>query len=101
MFIADNLQQLVGYLSIREYILVIYPLISVLCFIRNLRTLAPVSTFGNISLLVGFALIIGYNVDTLHDKHEPLSLPAVGNPVAIPIFMGNVIYSFEVFASVT
>ena len=72
------------------YLLMIWPILVVLNFVRSIKALSVVSAFANILQLIGL-MIIGYNLSM---NLPPISSrPAVGG--SIPLFFSTAIFAFE------
>jgi proton-coupled amino acid transporter len=74
-----------------------FPVMMVLSWIRNMRSLAPLSAIANV--LMGFGLVVIVAYATLHMSAHGVvkGLPLIKEPVMtnLPVYFGTVIYSFE------
>ncbi|XP_031630072.1 proton-coupled amino acid transporter-like protein CG1139 [Contarinia nasturtii] len=97
VFIAENLKSIVDYATetktdVRLFMVVVLPAIILLNSVRNLKYLAPLSTFANFVTIVSFGIICYFIV------REPISLEgkrAVGPISEFPFFFGTVLFSLE------
>ncbi|KAA0709273.1 Proton-coupled amino acid transporter 2 [Triplophysa tibetana] len=76
----------------RLYMVFFLPFIIVLVFIRNLKYLAPLSFFANITMCVSLIFIYYY---CLTNIPYPINLPLAGRGVDYPLFFGTAIFAFE------
>ena len=78
--------------SVRIYLLCLYPVIAVLCWTSSLRRLAYVSTTANILQITGLAVIC-YNLtqDLPHSSTRPLFTSITG----VPLYISTVVFAFE------
>uniref|UniRef100_A0A1B0D729 Amino acid transporter transmembrane domain-containing protein n=1 Tax=Phlebotomus papatasi TaxID=29031 RepID=A0A1B0D729_PHLPP len=96
VFVATNIKQLVDYywmeLDVKIHMLIILmPLIGLNC-IRNLKLLAPFSSFANVITFVGLGLILTYILD---DIPGPSARDAIGPIGKFPLFFGTVLFALE------
>ncbi|XP_031356793.1 proton-coupled amino acid transporter-like protein CG1139 isoform X1 [Photinus pyralis] len=96
VFIAVNIQAVanhyVGDIAVELYmVMFLIPLI-LLNWIRNLKRLAPLSTFANFITVISFAITLYYIFKTgpTFEEREPVSV--IEN---IPLFFGTVLFALE------
>ncbi|KAJ8737445.1 hypothetical protein PYW08_000040 [Mythimna loreyi] len=97
VFVSENLRELMHTyafdLPLRIVICCLYPPLIILCLTKNLKLLAPLSTFSNCCNLFGIALIFYYlihdDIELDDDKYKLKSL------MDIPIFIGTVLFALE------
>lgn len=98
LFISRCLQQLCRMydtqlvLDMRVALLIVLPVIIVGALIRNLKYLAPLSVFANVTMLCGVVIII-YN--SMWDLPPISTRTAIGSWSGISLFIGTAIYTFE------
>ncbi|PVD34912.1 hypothetical protein C0Q70_06193 [Pomacea canaliculata] len=97
VFIAENLQQIVQTMTshdpnLRVYEVVVMVLLIPYTLLRNLRVLAPFSSFANLLTLTGLIIIFQYIVRGLEDSEK---LPAFSDLSRLPLFFGTAIFAFE------
>lgn len=97
VFIATNIQQVISTFNTKELDLRVYEVIVTFtlmpyCLIRNLRTLAPFSSFANLVTLIGLIIIFQYITRGLHDAAK---LPAFTTVTEVPLFIGTAMFAFE------
>ncbi|KAG8237388.1 hypothetical protein J437_LFUL013023 [Ladona fulva] len=109
VFIAKNLQEVVSdhveTMGLRMYmVIIVVPLVVFLVCIRDLKTLAPFSTAGNVITFVGFAIVLYYMavpVDGVDGGGDDWGLPpisernAVGSIRNMPLFFGMVLFALD------
>uniref|UniRef100_A0A7G3ABM4 Putative amino acid transporter n=1 Tax=Lutzomyia longipalpis TaxID=7200 RepID=A0A7G3ABM4_LUTLO len=96
VFVATNIKQLVDYywvdFDVKLHMLILLlPLIGLNC-IRNLKLLAPFSSFANVITFVGLGLILTYILD---DMPGPSVRDAVAPIGKFPLFFGTVLFALE------
>ena len=74
------------------WILILWPIYTILSMIKNLDRLAWLSFISNILMITGFICIFVYAFQTLHN---PLHLPAVAPARDLPLFFASAIFAFE------
>lgn len=97
IFVAENLKSVSdGYTGtetdVRAIMLMIFPPILLLCWIRNLKLLAPFSTMATAITMASFGITLYYvlnDIPSLSDR-EP-----VGNLKELPLFFGTVMFSMS------
>lgn len=94
VFVAANIKQIVDYywieIDIKLHMLILLvPLIMILC-IKNLKFLAPFSTFANGIMFVGIGLILYYVFDGIS---SPSERDAVGVLRNYPLFFCTTLFS--------
>ena len=87
-------------LNARVWIAILIPLVTVFCWIKNLDSLAPLSTVANLCILFGLGVIL---FDIIHlmvegkaavfQKSDVNKISLAGT--ALPVFFGNAMYAFE------
>ncbi|XP_077301655.1 proton-coupled amino acid transporter-like protein acs [Arctopsyche grandis] len=96
VFVANNIKQIcdayMPELDIKLHMCILFlPLIGINC-IRNLKLLAPFSTFANVITFVGMALILVY---VLQDMKPVSELDMVGYLRNFPLFFGTTLFALE------
>lgn len=82
-----------GSMPVRLIILCLYPVLVMICLIKDLKLLAPLSTFSNLCNAVGLVLIFFYLAQgSLVFKESMLEMQSL---VDIPVFIGIVLYALE------
>ncbi|XP_017542989.1 proton-coupled amino acid transporter 4 [Pygocentrus nattereri] len=76
----------------RVYILLLLPLLILLSFITDLRSMAALSAAANVCMAISLVLIFTY---ILHDVGDPRQLPFVSTWSKFPFFFGTAIFAFE------
>ena len=83
------------------WILILIPMVTVFCWIRNLDALAPLSTVANLCIIFGLVVIlydcfhrIGEGEAAVNGRDGGVSAIVLGG-TAIPVFFGNAVYAFE------
>ncbi|XP_031355774.1 proton-coupled amino acid transporter-like protein CG1139 [Photinus pyralis] len=96
VFIGVNIQavanQYVTEIAVEYYMLMILLPLILVNWIRNLKTLAPLSTFANFITVGSFAIVLYYLFTTgftFEDRE------AVANVKTLPLFFGTVLFSLE------
>ncbi|KAH9630371.1 hypothetical protein HF086_004504 [Spodoptera exigua] len=97
VFVAENLRQFIqflgGDLPVRLVILCLYPFLALVCMIKDLKVLAPLSTFSNCCNAFGLILIFFYLIqEDLVFKDSMLKMKSI---IEIPLFIGVVLYALE------
>ncbi|XP_022111427.1 proton-coupled amino acid transporter 1-like isoform X2 [Acanthaster planci] len=101
LFMGDNIRQIychyydTGVPSLQLFILMLFPMVLVYCYIRNLDDLAPFSALANILTIVSILIIYEYLVSHVGEFSDPKELPLAGNLNEFFIFFGTAIYSYE------
>lgn len=96
VFVATNVKQIVDYYLVEldvkiHMIILLIPLILLIC-IRNLKLLAPFSTFANVITFVGLGLILYYVFDGIA---APAERDAFGSARNFPLFFGTTLFALE------
>ncbi|XP_046390627.1 proton-coupled amino acid transporter-like protein CG1139 isoform X2 [Ischnura elegans] len=106
VFISTNLKEVVDAyipdsMDLRLYmVVVVVPLVLILVFIRDLKTLAPFSAAGNLITFVGFGIIL-YYIAAPDEGSDVWGLPpistrnAVGSLDDMPLFFGMVLFALD------
>lgn len=97
VFVASNIKAIADYYTetptdVRLFMLIILLPLILINWVRNLKFLAPFSTFANAITLVSFGIILYYIF------REPVSFEgreAVGNVAEFPLFFGTVLFALE------
>ena len=92
VFIAHNIQFAVGSLDVRIWMLVILPFLIVPSLISYIRTLAYLTTIGNVIVLVGLGTIYQY---LFTHVQSPSRLPATNGVLNACVAFGQIVYAFE------
>jgi len=92
VFIANNLQQVSNALDIKTWMAILLLPIILLSFIRDLRTLVPLSIAANICCVISLVIIFQYLVRNIHHTEN---LPAFAGWSNFPVFFGITLYAFE------
>lgn len=84
---------LMSNVSVRVIICLCYPVLLLICLIKDLKLLAPCSTISNVCTLAGLVLIFFYLIedDVVVDKNH-FKLKGI---LEIPIFIGITLYALE------
>lgn len=96
VFVATNVKQIAdhywGVLDVKIHmVILLIPLILLIC-IRNLKLLAPFSTFANVITFVGLGMILYYVFD---DIASPSERDAFGSARNFPLFFGTTLFALE------
>lgn len=78
--------------DVRVYMMYIFVPLVLICWIRNLKLLAPFSTVANIATILSFGITFYYvftDVPPLSERH------AVGEFHGLPLFFGTVLFAME------
>ncbi|KAL1117199.1 hypothetical protein AAG570_004526 [Ranatra chinensis] len=97
VIIASNLQQVIDHytgvvLDERIYIATLLIPLIVLCWVPNLKMLAPVSMIANLFMGIGLGITLYYLV---WDLGSPADLPQFGSWYALPQFFSITIFAME------
>ncbi|XP_022833013.1 proton-coupled amino acid transporter-like protein CG1139 [Spodoptera litura] len=98
VFVAENLRQFIefvggGVLPVRIVILSLYPILVTACMVKDLKKLAPLSTFSNGCNAFGLILIFFYLVqDDIVIKESMFEMKSFYD---IPVYIGIVLYALE------
>ena len=93
-------------LSIRVWIVVMLPIVTVFTWVRNLDTLAPLSSVGNVGLVFGLASILYYIGDKMAKNEAAMfndddgTRAAILSMTGLPVFFGNVLFTYEAIGMV-
>ncbi|XP_012281262.1 proton-coupled amino acid transporter-like protein pathetic isoform X2 [Orussus abietinus] len=97
VFVSESIKQVADYYSgmnipIRLYMVTLIPAVVLLGQIRNLKYLVPFSMIANISIVIGFAIMMYY----LFEDIKPISsVNLVASLPQIPKFFATVIFAIE------
>lgn len=86
--------------SISIFIAVVFLPMLVLCSIRDLKSLAIISTLANVLFVVGFAITFFYIFSTFNEK-DPKPLPNFSSWSSLPLFFGTAMFAFEAISLVS
>lgn len=62
------------------------------CFVRNLKFLAPFSTFANVAMLAGIIIILYYTTQEIPDITQR---DYIASWQQMPLFFGTALFAFE------
>lgn len=96
VFVSNNLKQIMDnykvHLDLRIHMAIIFLPILLTCLVRNLKHLAPLSTFANVLMLTGFIITLYFITQDL----PPVSdRPYVASWEKMPLFFGTALFAFE------
>eukprot|EP00038_Savillea_parva_P007935 m.173403 g.173403 ORF g.173403 m.173403 type:complete len:481 (+) comp13691_c0_seq1:314-1756(+) len=115
LFIAQHTNELLPQFTVRQYVWLEVPIVSLLCFIKDFKVIAPTSVVANLLIIYG-AIVTVYFFATVWDekdhrcekfysdlnvhKHHPcreeeVAPQMIGTPQNIPIFFGMGMYCFQ------
>jgi hypothetical protein len=83
-------------MSIEYYLLILFPIILLLNFVKSIKHLSIASTFANLLQVAGLSIIV-YNL--VNDIPSLSELKPVGTK--IPLFFSTTVFSFEVIKVVS
>uniref|UniRef100_A0A8D8QK37 Proton-coupled amino acid transporter 4 n=1 Tax=Cacopsylla melanoneura TaxID=428564 RepID=A0A8D8QK37_9HEMI len=96
VFIASNIKAVcdmyVGDHTVQTYMGYIFIPLVLICWVRNLKLLAPFSTLANIVTILSFVITFYYvfsDVPSIEERH------AVGEIKGLPLFFGTVLFAME------
>ncbi|XP_060064424.1 proton-coupled amino acid transporter 1-like [Ylistrum balloti] len=97
LFVAQNVQQVIQSFhsdspDVKIYLLVSAALLIPYCFVKNLKHLAPFSTFANLLVIVGLVIVFQELVQGLPDVS---SRPAITPVDKLPLYFGTAMFAFE------
>lgn len=92
VFIANNLQQVSNALDVQSWMAIMLVPIILLSFIRDLRTLAPLSMIANICCGISLVVIFQYLIRNIQHTEK---LPGFAGWSNFPVFFGIALYAFE------
>ncbi|KAG1676409.1 Proton-coupled amino acid transporter 4 [Nymphon striatum] len=97
VFVSTNVRQVVKCdakfdLDLDIYMAILLPFTILLCFIKDLKKLAPASTIANLLQLSGICIVF-YGICT--DIPDLNKREFVASPVRWPVYFATIIYSFE------
>ena len=93
-------------LSIRMWIVIMLPIVTVFTWIRNLDTLAPLSFVGNVGLTFGLGSILYYIIDKMAERDAAVFddtkvQAAILSMSGLPLFFGNALFTYEAIGMVS
>lgn len=96
VFIASNIKAVcdmyLGEHDVRTYMMYIFIPLVLICWVRNLKLLAPFSTVANIATVISFGITFYYvftDVPSISERH------AFGDFHGLPLFFGTVLFAME------
>lgn len=97
VFVAQSIQQVVEEnhstkMNDKIYIVIVSALLVPYVMVKSLKALAPFSAFANLLNSIGLVIIL---VNLLQGGHDVSKYPAFAGISTLPIFFGQVIFSFE------
>ncbi|KAJ9585747.1 hypothetical protein L9F63_002442, partial [Diploptera punctata] len=96
VFVATNIKQVVDHycqeVDVRLYMLMLLLPLILINWVRNLKLLAPFSTFANIVTFVGLGIIMYYVFDGIP---SPAERKLAGNIFEFPLFIGTTLFALE------
>ncbi|KAJ8737257.1 hypothetical protein PYW07_000528 [Mythimna separata] len=100
VFVAENINKVLNicgvFWSLRVIICCLYPPLFLMSMPKNLKLLAPLSTFSNACNMFGICLVFYYLIhDDLEIDEEVFKLKSL---MDIPVFIGIVLYAIEAVA---
>ena len=92
-------------LPVRIWIVIMLPIVTVFTWVRNLDTLAPLSSVGNIGLAFGLGSILYYITDKMVKRnaavfHDDETQAAILSMTGLPVFFGNALFTYEAIGMV-
>lgn len=97
VFIASNVKEVIdsfhkNSVTITEYLVITTVVMIPYTFVRDLKKLAPFSTFANILNFVGLIIVFQYLFQNLPDSRER---PSTKPFSTLPLYFGTAMYAFE------
>ncbi|GLV33720.1 uncharacterized protein CBL_11394 [Carabus blaptoides fortunei] len=96
VFVSKNVQQVMDHydvkLDIHVHMAIIFLPILLTCLVRNLKYLAPLSTFANLVMLTGVIITLYF---VTQDLPPVSSRDYVANWNTLPLFFGTALFAFE------
>ncbi len=78
-------------MSIEYYLLILFPIIVLLNFVKSIKRLSIASTFANLLQVVGITIIVYYLVSDI----SPVSKNTEPIGAKLPLFFSTTVFSFE------
>jgi amino acid permease len=78
----------------RLLMMLIFPFLTMLAWIRHMKQLAPFSMAANVFMFFGIIIVLGFAFHNVSERGWAQGLPA-SKIDTVPLFYGTVIYSFE------
>ncbi len=92
IFFISNLHGLVQGIHVVTFAALAVPLLTLLCFSRSLRFLAPFSFAANILICFGIGSVVAHAVGPLSEGNADVDISVAST---LPIFFGMAVYTFE------
>uniref|UniRef100_A0A1B6FW34 Amino acid transporter transmembrane domain-containing protein n=1 Tax=Cuerna arida TaxID=1464854 RepID=A0A1B6FW34_9HEMI len=96
MFVAENIKEVTDQywkpIDVRVHMLILLTPLVLICYIRNLKLLAPFSQLANIITFIGIAIILYY---IFQDLPPISSARLVGTPQAFVLYIGTTLFALE------
>ncbi|KAK7065350.1 hypothetical protein SK128_004658 [Halocaridina rubra] len=98
VFMAANIEQIVECnfpgtnIDIHGYMLILFPLVTIISMIRSLKVLAPFSLLSNVFMGLGVAITFSFILKELPSSYDR---PEFKSWAQLPLFLGTAIYAFE------
>lgn len=114
LFIAEHTNELLPQFSVEEYVWLLVPIVSLLCFIKDFKWIAPTSALANVLIIYGAIVTVYFFVSVWNDRddrcesfypnlvdtsegctEDEVSPRMIGKESDIPIFFGMGMYCFQ------
>mmetsp|Transcript_21155 Transcript_21155/g.55066 ORF Transcript_21155/g.55066 Transcript_21155/m.55066 type:complete len:477 (-) Transcript_21155:271-1701(-) len=110
LFIAEHTQELWPRFTVEQFVWLLVPIVSLLCFIKDFKYIAPTSAIANVLIIYGVIVTIYFFVtvwderdhrckkfydDLKHCRPEEVAPKLIGDAPNIPIFFGMGMYCFQ------
>eukprot|EP01112_Ceratiomyxa_fruticulosa_P000684 TRINITY_DN1060_c0_g1_i9.p1 TRINITY_DN1060_c0_g1~~TRINITY_DN1060_c0_g1_i9.p1 ORF type:complete len:469 (-),score=74.70 TRINITY_DN1060_c0_g1_i9:68-1474(-) len=93
VFMSQNLYSIYTDIDLRFWVLIIYPIITILSWIKNIKYLSPTSIFANLALLLGITVVFYFGFSRL--ELVPVSEYPGIRISTFPMFFGIAVFGFE------